>query len=43
VFEKDESITDFNVTNPLHVATKIPDSPVEEWHSKIDELVRRLR
>jgi hypothetical protein len=42
IFEESESLTDFNLTNPLHVATKLDKSPLEKWHSGRDALVKRL-
>jgi hypothetical protein len=34
--------TDFNLVNPLHVATRYPDSLFEEWNSNENELVNDL-
>jgi hypothetical protein len=40
IFDEDEQLTDFNVINPLHVATKPKDLAVEKWNSS--RLVKRL-
>ncbi|MEP7134794.1 MAG: hypothetical protein ABI904_07650 [Chloroflexota bacterium] len=42
IFNQDKQFTDFNLVNPLFVATRLEDSPFEHWHSNNNKLVKRL-
>ena len=42
IFDARSSLTDFNLENPLRVATKAPTSVFEEWCSNRGALVKRL-
>jgi hypothetical protein len=42
IFDKNELLSDFNLTNPLRVATKAGHLLIERWDFESDELVRRL-
>ncbi len=42
IFDQNEQNTDFNLTNPLHVATRLSDSPFEQWNSGKNELAKQI-